>query len=207
MVVSSPTGSGKTVVLELAMLRLLRHHISATGALPRPHRKSKCWHWHFALPDLSRCTLTATARLPAGAWQPQRGRLKAVYVAPNKALVQERVADWRARFAYLGVVVVECTGDSDTQDEGAALLAADVIATTPCAPPLTTPPARGRPQQPYAPKRLRVRASSAHGSHVGVCACYARRSGWITYRKSSTNEAFAGRSSTRSAGARTTRAA
>jgi replicative superfamily II helicase len=32
MVVSSPTGSGKTVILELAILRMLRQHISPTGA-------------------------------------------------------------------------------------------------------------------------------------------------------------------------------
>jgi replicative superfamily II helicase len=34
MVVSSPTGSGKTVILELAVLRMLRQHISPTGANP-----------------------------------------------------------------------------------------------------------------------------------------------------------------------------
>lgn len=33
-VVSSPTGSGKTVVLELALLRLLKRHISQTGTNP-----------------------------------------------------------------------------------------------------------------------------------------------------------------------------
>lgn len=129
MVVSSPTGSGKTVVLELAILRLLRQHISATGAL-MPICAGVARR-RFGNPNN---LLNIKAPPCAGAWQLQSGRLKAVYVAPNKALVQERVADWQRRFAYLGVSVIECTGDSD-EDDAKALLGADLIATTPCASP------------------------------------------------------------------------
>lgn len=97
-VVSAPTGSGKTVVLELAILRML------------------------AAANLS----------PAGRWDLQAGRSKAIYVAPTRALVQERVRDWSARFGYLSIKVLECTGDMAEQDT-AGLLTADIIATTPCA--------------------------------------------------------------------------
>jgi ATP-dependent DNA helicase HFM1/MER3 len=56
-----------------------------------------------------------------------------VYVAPTKALIQERVSDWKVRLQHLQLTVVECTGDSDTADS-TNLNAADVIATTPCVP-------------------------------------------------------------------------
>lgn len=56
--------------------------------------------------------------------------MKAVYIAPLKALVKERVSDWKMRFGdMLGKIVVEITGDvaagfRDLQDS-------DVIITTP----------------------------------------------------------------------------
>lgn len=75
--VGSPTGSGKTVVAELAL-------------------------W---------------SSLPRG---------KIVYIAPMKALVRERVSDWRNR---LGLKLVELTGDSlpDARD----VARASIIVTTP----------------------------------------------------------------------------
>jgi replicative superfamily II helicase len=51
-----------------------------------------------------------------------------VYVAPTKALIQERVNDWTRRFRYLQLSIVECTGDSAVATD---LTQADVIATTP----------------------------------------------------------------------------
>lgn len=48
-----------------------------------------------------------------------------------QALVQERATDWAARLQSLGIVVAECTGDTDG---GSALRGADLIATTPCDP-------------------------------------------------------------------------
>lgn len=36
---------------------------------------------------------------------------KALYIAPSRALVQERVADWRRRFGALGAACAELTGD------------------------------------------------------------------------------------------------
>lgn len=55
---------------------------------------------------------------------------KAVYVAPLKALVRERMADWRRKFVdALGLRLVELTGD--VSPDVHALRAADIITTTP----------------------------------------------------------------------------
>eukprot|EP00877_Chromochloris_zofingiensis_P003071 jgi/Chrzof1/12765/Cz07g06210.t1 len=94
MVVSAPTGSGKTGVMELAMLRLLYRHIQSDGQLLSP-----------------------------------KGRTKIIYLAPIRALVQERVADWGNRFGLLGLLCMELSGDADA--ERADLEAADIICTTP----------------------------------------------------------------------------
>ena len=67
ILVGSPTGSGKTVTAELAVLRMLRCHPG----------------------------------------------MKAVYIAPLKALVRERMLDWGRKFVQgLGHSLQELTGDS-----------------------------------------------------------------------------------------------
>lgn len=82
--VGSPTGSGKTVVAELAI-------------------------WH------------AFQEFPGS---------KVVYIAPMKALVRERVEDWRARICkQTGHKLVELTGDS--LPEAREVREADIIITTP----------------------------------------------------------------------------
>nr|AKI32384.1 DNA helicase [Watanabea reniformis] len=95
-VVAAPTGSGKTGVMELAILGLLSRNISEAGEYVR-----------------------------------QAGSLKTIYLAPSKALVQERVTDWRNRFgASLNLVCVEVTGDTQATNTN-DLDAADIICTTP----------------------------------------------------------------------------
>ncbi|ODQ80809.1 hypothetical protein BABINDRAFT_127355 [Babjeviella inositovora NRRL Y-12698] len=82
--VGSPTGSGKTVVAELAI-----------------------WHAFRDFPGT-----------------------KVVYIAPMKALVRERVDDWRARIcANTPYKLVEMTGDSLPEARDVRL--ADIIITTP----------------------------------------------------------------------------
>lgn len=82
--VGSPTGSGKTVVAELAI-------------------------WH------------AFKEFPGS---------KVVYIAPMKALVRERVDDWRSRICKpTGKKLVELTGDS--LPEAREVREADIIITTP----------------------------------------------------------------------------
>jgi activating signal cointegrator complex subunit 3 len=84
VLVGAPTGSGKTISAELAMLRLFSTQ-----------------------PDM-----------------------KVVYIAPLKAIVRERMNDWKKHLvAPLGKEMVEMTGDY-TPDL-VALLSADIIISTP----------------------------------------------------------------------------
>ena len=55
---------------------------------------------------------------------------KCVYIAPLKALVRERMSDWKIRLEKnIGLKVVELTGD--TAPDMKIIAAADVIVTTP----------------------------------------------------------------------------
>ena len=84
VLLGAPTGSGKTIVAEVAMFRVFRD-------FPRS---------------------------------------KVVYIAPLKALVRERIADWKDRLERrLGKKVVELTGD--VTPDVRAIASADVIVTTP----------------------------------------------------------------------------
>jgi len=84
VLVGAPTGSGKTVTAELALLRLLRAHPGQ----------------------------------------------KAVYIAPLKALVRERMADWHEKFVKgMSLNMQELTGD--VTPDARALTAAHILATTP----------------------------------------------------------------------------
>ncbi|EEB87636.1 hypothetical protein MPER_14953, partial [Moniliophthora perniciosa FA553] len=69
-VVSAPTGSGKTVLFELAIIRMLMDSKNSGQ------------------------------------------RLKAVYIAPTKALCGERYRDWATKFDPLGIKCCELTGDT-----------------------------------------------------------------------------------------------
>ncbi|KAI0234175.1 putative steryl acetyl hydrolase mug81 [Massospora cicadina] len=73
---------------------------------------------------------TVAAELAMGAAFRDHPGSKVVYVAPLKALVRERVTDWRARLAVpLGKVLVELTGD--VTPDLRTLQRADIIITTP----------------------------------------------------------------------------
>jgi len=78
-VVSAPTGSGKTVLFELAICRLYKNLVEdcSIGSMP-------------------------ASEVP-----------RTIYIAPMKALCQERSFDWRARFQRVGIRVVELTGDTE----------------------------------------------------------------------------------------------
>ena len=83
---SAPTGSGKTGIAELAVLRLFR----TANPIPRP---------------------------------------KAVYLAPLRALCDERRREWQSLFAPLQLTVALVT--SDTEPDRDSLYKADVIVSTP----------------------------------------------------------------------------
>ncbi|GAQ86596.1 DNA/RNA helicase MER3/SLH1 [Klebsormidium nitens] len=96
LVVAAPTGCGKTVLFELAILRLLTRFLDRDGAFVH-----------------------------------QPGLLKTVYIAPMKALVQEKLAEWEEKFGgRLGLCCRELTGDSDIA-QLKELQDADIILTTP----------------------------------------------------------------------------
>ncbi|XP_022134426.1 DExH-box ATP-dependent RNA helicase DExH17 [Momordica charantia] len=94
MVISAPTGSGKTVLFELCILRLLSKFIA----------EGKFIH--------------------------VKGTLKSIYVAPSKALVQEKLRDWNQKFGSWGVSCLELTGDNETYSMK-YIQEADIILTTP----------------------------------------------------------------------------
>jgi len=93
LVVSAPTGAGKTAVFEMAMARFLTVDMQKNG----------------------RCTL-------------QR---KMMYVAPSKALCEERFEDWSARLAPLNLQVATITGDGNPGEAFRDIATAHVIITTP----------------------------------------------------------------------------
>ncbi|KAL6143266.1 hypothetical protein ACLB2K_053961 [Fragaria x ananassa] len=53
-----------------------------------------------------------------------------IYIAPSKALVQEKVRDWTQKFSSRGIVCLELTGDNESYNTR-NLQEADIILTTP----------------------------------------------------------------------------
>ncbi|XP_055335336.1 probable ATP-dependent DNA helicase HFM1 [Paramacrobiotus metropolitanus] len=100
LVISAPTGAGKTCVFEMTIVKMLmndrsQHTLNQSEEDSRPT--------HFS---------------------------KAVYLAPIKALCDERYMDWRARFGEIGLTVCKCTGDSDGDDFGEIQKAHLIVATS-----------------------------------------------------------------------------
>ncbi|KAJ3016305.1 Sec63 [Thoreauomyces humboldtii] len=86
LVVTAPTGSGKTVIMELAILQQLS--------------------------------------------QPEGDNAKVVYIAPTKALCNERNKDWQQKFRTLGITCNELTGDTNSLSEN-EIQRSNIIVTTP----------------------------------------------------------------------------
>ncbi|KAK9117209.1 hypothetical protein Sjap_016156 [Stephania japonica] len=95
MVISAPTGSGKTVLFELCILRLLSRFLSQDGKFNHV-----------------------------------KGTLKTIYIAPSKALVQEKHRDWNQKLGSWGISCLELTGDSEFHNRS-NMQEADIILTTP----------------------------------------------------------------------------
>ncbi|XP_077253583.1 DNA helicase ROCK-N-ROLLERS isoform X6 [Tasmannia lanceolata] len=95
MVISAPTGSGKTVLFELCILRLLSRFLTQYGKFN-----------HI------------------------KGTLKTIYIAPSKALVQEKLRDWTQKLGSWGINCLELTGDNDSYNMK-NIQESDIILTTP----------------------------------------------------------------------------
>lgn len=92
--ISAPTGSGKTAIFELAIVRMIQKY--------------------------------AQQRKMSG----KTGLHKAVYMAPIKALCQEKATEWTNKFGKLGIKCKELTGDTELSNVF-QVKDADIILTTP----------------------------------------------------------------------------
>jgi superfamily II RNA helicase len=113
VVVSAPTGAGKTAVFEMAMARFFAMDLQAASS---SSRMGNSMHHHSS---------NNNVRI-------SRNR-KIVYVAPSKALVEERYEDWSKRLSAmrLGIEIVVVTGDGDPGESFRDIMSAHVILTTP----------------------------------------------------------------------------
>ncbi|KAJ2807036.1 putative steryl acetyl hydrolase mug81 [Coemansia guatemalensis] len=106
ILLSAPTGAGKTDVALLTILRTISQ---------------------YCTPSPSELGWTDTSRKPALAVA--RSEFKIVYVAPMKALAAEVVEKYRSRLQWLGIQCRELTGDM--QLTKAEVKATQIIVTTP----------------------------------------------------------------------------
>ncbi|KAJ9562940.1 hypothetical protein OSB04_008100 [Centaurea solstitialis] len=112
MVISAPTGSGKTVLFELSILRLLSKFISQEG---------KFIHMKGTLKTQRvRCLLYLALSCP---------RVK-IYISPSKALVQEKLRSWNQKLGSWGINCLELTGDNESYSIR-NIQEADIVLTTP----------------------------------------------------------------------------
>ncbi|KAM7509150.1 hypothetical protein LguiA_019603 [Lonicera macranthoides] len=111
MVISAPTGSGKTVLFELCILRLLSKFISAEGTFIHIKgtlkTQSDVFHWGLSFSCFMK-----------------------IYIAPSKALVQEKLRDWNNKLGSWGINCLELTGDNESYNIR-NIQEADIILTTP----------------------------------------------------------------------------
>lgn len=106
LVISSPTGSGKTVLFELAILKLWQ---MAEKSSKFPIKSSN----NFLNNSTSSKNFTI------------------IYLSPIKALCQEKLQEWTDKFGSMGLIITELTGDSADIDTIDPLISANIIITTP----------------------------------------------------------------------------
>ena len=99
VIVSAPTGAGKTALFEMAMARLLAGNLSGLHGMDGSVSKAR----------------------------------KVVYIAPNKALCEERQSDWSKRLVDIdpSIVCTTITGDAKASSSYAEIASANLILTTP----------------------------------------------------------------------------
>lgn len=102
LVVSAPTGSGKTVIFELAIVKELIKQDKRNASSP---------------------SSSTTSSIAAD------NSFKVVYIAPLKCLCSQRLEDWQNKFSPFNLMCAELTGD--TNDEIIDLRQISIIMTTP----------------------------------------------------------------------------
>ncbi|GKY92454.1 hypothetical protein MPSEU_000215900 [Mayamaea pseudoterrestris] len=104
IVLSAPTGAGKTAIFEMAMARFFAVDLQVNR---QPHQ-----------PIIQ---------------QQISNQRKIVYISPTKAICEERLNDWSTRLLAmnLGISVALVTGDGDPSDAFRDLVSAHVVLTTP----------------------------------------------------------------------------
>lgn len=114
VLICAPTGSGKTMCAELAMMRV--------------------WNQSQVVKDDMVADSNSTDNADDNPGRPSRAkRSLIVYIAPLKALAREKVAEWKARFEQNPQVrkkVVEVTGDTVVNVDF-ILNSANIVITTP----------------------------------------------------------------------------
>ena len=107
VVVSAPTGAGKSTIFEMAMARFLTIDLKSQEQQGKPSNPTRS-------PRISKAR-------------------KMVYIAPSKALCEERYRDWSQCFERmnLGLKVALITGSEDASEAFPNLIAAHLIVTTP----------------------------------------------------------------------------
>ena len=113
VVVSAPTGAGKTAVFDMAIARFLTTDLEETLTLrvkDQPNQSSRS---------------QISAKISS--------RRKMVYISPSKALCEERYEDWTRRLSSmnLGIEVASVTGDGDPGESFRELAACHLVLTTP----------------------------------------------------------------------------
>ncbi len=108
VIVSAPTGAGKTALFEMAMARMFSSNLVYTNDGHNHHGGN------------------------GGIGRVSKAR-KAVYVAPSKALCEERQSDWSRRLSQIdpGMLVTTITGDVNSDSAYSRIADAHLILTTP----------------------------------------------------------------------------
>ena len=111
MAIAAPTGSGKTVLHELAILRLFQDQM-------------KCRDGEEDCDEDANTKLNTVSKA-------NRVKSKVIFIAPTKALCQQRLKEWQKFKELHGLRIVEVTGDSSPADSLKELGNASIIITTP----------------------------------------------------------------------------
>ena len=141
----APTGSGKTIAAEMAMLRVLERNAAILEDLRRhnaagpqqPQSSTAVSGGGAASPPAT--SSSSFPSPPSSPFVPPKASVltdaaqrlgKIIFIAPLKALVKERMKDWKERFQnQLGIEVVELSGDVTPDIQ--ALSRAQILCTTP----------------------------------------------------------------------------